>query len=173
MRSSVSVIFQTAWLCIIMSVCLGVSPVWIATAPSACLHLWAVMLQQMMPFSCSLPTEIPALQVCLHLKWIDLEKVLDFLCIFLGVAVNFLLFFHYQFMNGTTIKKTQKWDRGRSGCISGSDSFLLKVSFEQPVSYCHISGDLKHLFQSAAIVCVTNVSWTVLLKVSHAHLRTW
>lgn len=48
-----------------------------------------------------------------------------------------------------------------SGCISGSDSFLLKVSFEQPVSYCHIehiSGDLKHLFQSAAIVCVTNVN---------------
>lgn len=28
------------------------------------------------------------------------------------------------------------------------------------------------LFQSAAIVCVTNVNCTVLLKVSHAHLRT-
>lgn len=47
------------------------------------------------------------------------------------------------------LKKPQKWGRGCSGCFSGRDYFLMKVSFEQPVNYCHIehvSGDLKVLY---------------------------
>lgn len=47
-------------------------------------------------------------------------------------------------MNGITVKK-----KPESGCVSGRDYFLLKVSFEQPVNYCHIehvSGDLKVLY---------------------------
>lgn len=58
---------------------------------SALSKQWAVAHQQMMLFSCFLPSEIHALEICLQLKWFNFEMVLDFLRIFLGVAVNFLL----------------------------------------------------------------------------------
>lgn len=112
---------------------------------SALSKQWAVAHQQMMLLSCFLPSEIHALEICLQLKWINFEMVLDFLRIFLGVVVKFLLLLQLPVYEWNNCFK-----KGGGGiCISARDCFLLKVSFEQPVNQCHIehlSGDLKVLY---------------------------